>query len=324
MGSVIKRGQRWYAVVDVVPPQNGKRRDQRKIALEASITTKKDATIALARIVTEMNGGQFVLPSKLTIAQLLRDHWLPHKALSASAKTIEGYREKVEGRLIPAFGSTLVSKLHQARIQQAYDEWIKSGLSAQTVKHHHSVLRNAMRYAVRMGLAANVVTDRVKLPTPQHVEMVALNEEQSLLLIEDVRDTWMRVPVAVALLTGLRRGELCALRWKDVDFRQSRIQVRQALEITRGAKTEGAKSSPVLNFKSPKTAKSRRAFKVGENVMQALRRHKSIQNEERLAFEGAYQDNDLVFCKADGSPVNQISSLTTSPRWSRSRIGSQG
>jgi site-specific recombinase XerD len=76
------------------------------------------------------------------------------------------------------------------------------------------------------------------------------------------------------------------------------------LEITRGVKENGAKGVAVLRFKAPKTAKSRRAFKVGQNVMQALRKHRAIQSKDRLAFKGAYQDNNLVFCQRDGSPIN--------------------
>ncbi len=85
---------------------------------------------------------------------------------------------------------------------------------------------------------------------------------------------------------------------------QSRISVRQTLEVTRSPKGEGARSFAVLRFKQPKTAKSRRSFKIGQNVKQALRKQRAIQNEERLASQGAYQENDLVFCQPDGVPLN--------------------
>lgn len=134
--------------------------------------------------------------------------------------------------------------------------------------------------------------------------MTALNEAQSLLLLDAVRGTWMQVPVTVALFTGLRRGELCGLRWRDIDFGQSRIRVRQSLEITSSDKKEGERSTAVLRFKSPKSAKSRRAFKVRDDVMRALKKHRLAQNEERLAFDGSYEDDDLIFCKPDGTPIN--------------------
>lgn len=123
-GSLTKRGWRWYATVEL-DRVNGKRQ-QKRIALDPSIKTKKAAEAELARITTEMHSGRYVMPSNVTMTDLFREHWLPHKTLTASAKTIERYGEIVERKLIPAFGSVLVSKLHPARIQQAYDEWIRA------------------------------------------------------------------------------------------------------------------------------------------------------------------------------------------------------
>ncbi len=110
-GSLTKRGWRWYATVEL-DRVNGKRQ-QKRIALDPSIKTKKAAEAELARITTEMHSGRYVMPSNVTMTDLFREHWLPHKTLTASAKTIERYGEIVERRLIPAFGSVLVSKLHR-------------------------------------------------------------------------------------------------------------------------------------------------------------------------------------------------------------------
>lgn len=78
--------------------------------------------MAKSKIVAELHGGQFILPSKLTMAQLFHDHWLPHKALSLSAKTIERYAEIVDSKLSPKLGTILVSRLHSAIVQKVYDE----------------------------------------------------------------------------------------------------------------------------------------------------------------------------------------------------------
>ena len=97
---------------------NGKRA-QKYVRLESVITTKKKAEVELARMVTELNSGEFVPPSNLTVAKLLTEHWLPHSKTTVGGKTYQRYSEIVEKKLIPAFGKTLAAKLQPGQVQQA-------------------------------------------------------------------------------------------------------------------------------------------------------------------------------------------------------------
>jgi integrase len=300
-GSVKKRGSRWYAVIDL-DRVNGKR-SQKYIRLEAAITTKKKAEAEVARIVTEINTGEFIPPSNLTVEKLLVEHWLPHAKTRASGKTFQRYREIVEKKLVPAFGKILAHKLQPGQVQQAYDAWAAT-LSAQTVKHYHAVLRNAMRYGVRMGLVPRNVTERVTPPALKPVEMLCLDEQQSLKLLRAVKGSDLECIVTIALFSGLRRGELLALRWGDVDLEKQTVTVRQALQETRGEPRPGKKYRPtILEFKEPKTRKSRRTVTLDSQAIAALKTHKAKQNHDRLRLKDAYaKDLDLVFCAEDGKP----------------------
>ncbi|MEO6834756.1 MAG: tyrosine-type recombinase/integrase [Candidatus Tumulicola sp.] len=251
-----------------------------------------------------MNSGEFVAPSNLTVAKLLTEHWLPHAKTTVGGKTFQRYREIVEKKLVPAFGTSVVARLQPGPVQQAYDTWLNSGLSAQTVKHFHSVLRNAMRYAVRMGLASRNVTERVKPPALKPIEMLCLDERQSLELLEVAKGTDLDCLVNTALFSGLRRGELLALRWKDVDFGNGTMTVRQSLQETRGEPLPGKRYRPtLLEFKEPKTRKSRRTVTLAAEAIAALKRHKACQNQDRLGLGAGYSDQDLVFCSGDGRPL---------------------
>jgi integrase len=301
-GSVRKRGSRWYGIVDL-DRLNGKRQ-QKRIRFEVHITTKKKAEAELARTVTEINGGEFLPPSNLTVGKLLTEHWLPHAKTTVGGKTYQRYREIVEKKLLPAFGRTQAGKLQPGQVQQSYDAWMNSGLSAQTVKHHHAVLRNAMRYGVRMGLVTRNVTDRVKPPALKSLEMLCLNEKQSLRLLGEVKGTDLECIVAIALFGGLRRSELLGLRWKDVDFSEGTVTVRQGLQETRGEKVRGKYRATVLEFKEPKTPKSRRTVTLDARAIATLKRHKAKQNAIRLLLKEGYAESlDLVFCVKDGKPL---------------------
>lgn len=131
--------------------------------------------------------------------------------------------------------------------------------------------------------------------------METLTEEQVELLLAAARDRGERrlkldgeleVPVLVAIDTGVRRGELLALRWCDIDCEARRLVVRRSLEQTR---------EHGLCFKDTKTGKTR-TNALDQDTIAALRRHRARQNERRLLMGPAYRDNDLVFPRADGSP----------------------
>jgi integrase len=134
--------------------------------------------------------------------------------------------------------------------------------------------------------------------------MTALDESQSLVLLGMSKGKDIETLVTVALFSGLRRGELLALRWCDVDFADETLHVRQALEETRGEKQPGKQyRTTVLQFKEPKTRKSRRAVALDAATIRMLKRQRAQQNAHRLAFGEAYRaDLDLVFCAEDGSP----------------------
>jgi integrase len=104
--------------------------------------------------------------------------------------------------------------------------------------------------------------------------------------------TRLYAPVVVAATTGLRRGELLALRWSDVNLDAANLTVKRALEETKGG----------LNFKSPKTKKAQRILDLLPLTVEVLRRHRVDQAKVRLAAGPAWEDNDLVFPDVDGRP----------------------
>ncbi|MEE8530661.1 MAG: site-specific integrase [Hyphomicrobium sp.] len=295
-GHIRKRGKTsWAIVLEIGHGPDGKRR-QKWHSIKGN---RKDAERELARLVHEFNLGNYVEPSRLTVREYL-ERWLSdYAATSVSAKTCECYRDMISAHITPALGNHKLSKLRPLHVQSFYSVALasgrkdgKGGLSAQSVLHFHRLLHRAFVHAVKWQLIARNVIDAVEPPRVEKLEMRALTEGETAKLIAVVKTSRVYVAVMLALTTGLRRGEVLALRWADIDLDSAGLAVNQSLEQTRGG----------LRFKAPKTSKSRRAVALPALAVEILREHRIAQTKERLALGSAYEDNGLVCARQDGSP----------------------
>jgi integrase len=121
--------------------------------------------------------------------------------------------------------------------------------------------------------------------------MRAIDEKSTASLLEAARDTRVHIPVLVAVTTGLRRGEVLALRWSDIDLDNSTLTVRRSVEQVKRQVT----------FKPPKTAKGRRLISLPSFTVDAFRKHRAEQAQERLQMGKGYEDQDLLFAQYDGN-----------------------
>ncbi len=226
--------------------------------------------------------------------------WLEDYAKpKVSAKTYERYVQIVNNGLAPTLGLVMLPKLSPLQIQSCYSAALTSGrkdgreggLSAQTVLHHHRVLHEALRQAMKWQLLARNPADAVEPPRPRRMEMRALTETETVWLLEAAEGTRLYLPILLAVTTGMRRGEILALRWKAVDLAGGRLSVSQSLEETRG----------VLRSKQPKTAQGRRMITLPPITTEALLAHQAAQTKERGLLGEGYKQFDLVLAREDGS-----------------------
>jgi integrase len=261
--------------------------------------TKHAAERDLARIMCEMYDGTFIEPATTTLAEYLR-YWLDaYAAVNVSAKTLERYREIIERGVIPALGHVKLCGVSPSAIQSFYSKQLLSGgmrggpLSARTVLHYHRVLHEALRHAVKWQLLARNPADAVEPPRPRSVVVHALDESECASLLRAVRATRYELPVFLAIYTGMRRGEILALRWAEVDLGRGVAMVTRTLQQT----AEG------LSFKEPKSAKSRRQIALSPETVSKLKSHKARQAQQRLLLGPTYADEDLVCAQASGAPI---------------------
>ncbi len=284
-------------------PATGKRR----IVTATVKGTRKDAERELRRQLRSLDTGEHVDPTRMTVREWLTT-WLAAVRQEVAPKSHERYSEIVENYLAPALGHLPITKLAPSHIQKAYSDWAagcrrdgkSGGLAARTRRHMHRILKTALTRAVEQQVLARNPTDAFKkrLPKVEHREMAILSTEQSARLLETIKHTRVYWPVLLALSTGMRRGEVLALRWKNVDLDRATLRVMESLEQTKAG----------LRFKAPKTERTR-AITLPAFAVEGLRRLKRRQAEELLML-GTRQNGETIVCsRADGLPL-QPRSLT--------------
>lgn len=263
--------------------------------------TKKQAAAELTRVLAEVDRGAFIEPNRLSVGEYF-ERWLTDQAQHrVSAKTFERYAEVVRKHLIPALGSHRLTKLTLLEVQGYYGRALaagrrdgKGGLSAHTVKHHHRILSQALKQAVRWRLAPSNPCGFVDPPRSARREMKTIDQPETGRVLNALDGLPLYMPVLLAATTGMRRGEVLALRWSDLDLDRSVLSVAQTIEQTAAG----------VAFKEPKTERSRRSIALASLTVDALRRHKLRQTEARLALGPLYVNCDPVCCRPDGRPLS--------------------
>ncbi|HET6246711.1 MAG TPA: site-specific integrase [Tepidisphaeraceae bacterium] len=266
--------------------------------------TRKDAEFKLAELVNSVGRGAYVGRSKLTVFEHVTariDQW---DALGRiTPKTAERYRELLTNQIAPHIGPVVLQKLKPANIEQWHATLKvsgrkdgKGGLSARTIGHAHRLLSKALKEGVRHDLVIRNVAATEPPPKVGTDEVIILEAEQVKGVIAKLRGRAMYPRVITTLFTGLRRGELLALRWSriDLDSPNKQLQVREAIEETKAAG---------IRFKTPKTKNSVRDVSLPDVVVEALRNLRRQQLELRMALGmGKMPDDALVFPRSNGSP----------------------
>jgi integrase len=309
-GSIIKRGKNSYRLKFDIgrDPATGRRR----IQYHTFRGTKQDAKIKLAELIASVGNNAYTEPSKTTVADLVTariDQW--EGAGDISPRTAQRYRQLLDNQIAPQIGATPIQKLTTVDIETWHStlrtggrQRGQGGVSPRTVVHAHRVLSHALEDAARHKL---VVRNEAKLQPPPKVEgdeVEILDDAGIDRLVAKLRPgnresnlsgDPIYVPAVLAVFTGMRLGEILALRWANVDLDgAARISVRETLEETKALG---------IRFKRPKTRSSRRDIGLPDIVIDTLREHRRAQLEMRLQLGlGKMPDDALVFPTIDGGP----------------------
>lgn len=301
-GNITRRGEKsWRLKFDTGLDETGKR----KIQYHTVRGTKKDAQAKLAELIASVNQGSYVESNKETVGAFVRariDQW--EAAGDITVRTAARYRELHENQIKPYLGDMVLQKLKPLDIEKWHTILRssgradgKGGLAPRTIGHAHRVLSSALSDACENELVTKNVVKTKAVPKTADEEMVIVKDVPGLVAKLEQADR-IRVPATVALFTGMRLGEVLALRWASVDLDKGIIQVREALEETDGC----------IRFKTPKSKAGRRDITLPDILFEALRNHRKAQLELRMKLgAGKLPDDALLFATIEGAPLSTIS-----------------
>lgn len=281
-GHVRERGAgHWYAVIDTRDVKTGARK--RKWHSLPGCTGKRQAQVEVARLVSELKGGTYIDPSKLTVGQWI-DQWIEagapgRRQKKPSQRTLERYGQLLRTHVKPSLGNRLLQKLQATEIDKRYADMAEAkAISPRTQHHVHIVFGACLATAHRKGLLlVNPMTRVEQVPNPEgHIYETdeetdsddigeGLTEAELRTLVAGFESTSQYPVVVLAATTGARRNELLALRWSDLDVEKKSLRIERALEQTKKFK---------IRIKPPKTKRGLRTIDLDDATIAILLKQK--------------------------------------------------
>lgn len=290
-----KTGTSWAGVVDLPPdPVTGKRRQKRVTA-----KTRRECEEKIRALLDQVNDGEAVGHEKLTLAEFAAQ-WLEAVEPSLRPATFRRYADMLRVHILPQLGTRQLAKLTPADLQRFYANRLAYGLSSTTVHHLHVMLHRVLKQAERWGMVSRNVGSMVDAPRRTFPEITTWNLEQvnHFFTVSDRHD--LAALWRLALLTGMRRGELLGLKWEDLDLDRGTLAVRRTLSRGKEGRWE---------LGQPKTAAGRRSIALPASCVTSLRKHRARQNAERLRLGEIWEDHGFVFTNRIGNMLH-VNSLS--------------
>src|SRR5499426_3727035 len=192
--------------------------------------TRQEVADKLTKALRDKQQGTFVAPHKLTLGEWLHTWLWEYKKPKLRPSSFDSYEMLVRRHLVPTLGHLSLRDLRPEHLQHFYNEKGQQGLSVRTVRYCHSLLCGALAQAEKNQLIVRNVSKLTELPRAARKEMHTLTLDQvTTKLLPAIAQDRLFAAIFLAFGTGLRRGELLALRWRDVDLKASTLQVRQTL-----------------------------------------------------------------------------------------------
>ena len=285
-GRIVQRAKKkgtWSIVLELDKDVATGKHRQQWITVQGS---RRDAEKRLAELLHQKDTGTFIKPDNTTFADYLKTWLSDYAKPNLPPRTIEGYEYILTKHLIPALGNLPLAQLKPEHLGKYYSEKQRFGLSAQTVRHHHTVIHKALKTAMEGELLNHNVADTVQCPRTQQTEIQTWNESEVSQFLETAKGSQYYPLFYIALFTGMRRSELLALRWCDIDFILSELHVSRSLHVLTGGQ---------VILRAPKTKTGKRTIVLPPSAFMVLTEYRKQREAEALLLGKPISDDSLVF-----------------------------
>jgi integrase len=286
-GTVKKDGSTWTYFVYIGNDENGKRIYKRKRGFK----TKRECDSALIELLSQVEKGTLISNDKMTVKEYL-DYWLDtYPKNQCQPSTYTRYSKFVKD-IQSYLGSIKLVKLNALSIEKFYNDLINErSLSPNTAIKVHRMLHLSLKHAQQWGLLNNNPCDLVNVPKGIKVEMKYWSPDEITFYLDLLKDERLYVPIFLAIHTGLRLGELCAIKWSDIDMVNETLVVNKSLQ----------RINSKLQVKQPKTKNSYRTVTLFSSTMELLKKLKKSHLERKLKYG---IELDFVIDWEDGRPID--------------------
>lgn len=292
-GSIRKRttsqGTKFQAVLEIGSDMKTGKRER----IFRTFDNKREAQEYITESIAEYNKGRFLHPSSITVETLCED-WMKGHFLTVKENTKRGYRNNINNYIIPYLGKIKVQELTTRTIQEMVSSMIEKNLAPRTIKYVMSNLHQILEFAISNDYILKNPERYVVLPRQGKYKATIYTVEELQLMLKCAMGTALEAPLLIESFTGLRKGELLALKWEDINFEKKTISIERNLICVNSQNI----------FTTTKTESGVRTIAIPDNLVDYLQRHKTKQLRQRIRLGAEYIDNGLVICKPDGGIIN--------------------
>lgn len=304
IGNIEKRGPNKYRLT----VDKGFDADGNRIRYRKTISAKNNraAENELALFITEIDKGMFINNSGYTVKELAELFLKQYCEKNLAPRTYYSYKYELEKRILPHIGHIKIKDLKPLHLASLYnklrdngirEDGKEGGLSARTVRYNHSIISCMFNHAKKWEIIASNPAEKVTPPKEQRKEAKHYDESQVERLLEALKQAPMKYSTAVVLdlVTGMRRGELLALEWSDIDFKNRTITINKASQYI---------PYHGIITKQPKTESSNRTISIPGEVVTLLQKYKEWQDGIREDLGNLWVESNRLFTKDKGEPMH--------------------
>jgi integrase len=311
-GSIEKRGENTYRLV----VSGGKNLDGTRCKKTKTIHgTRKDAEIALAEFITEVNRGLVPEGKSITFEEFFYIWDEKYASKELAPKTYSRYIGILKSRILPYLGSFPLDKIKPTDLMNFYDmlendtqikriaknngQRTLKPLSPKTILEHHRLISAMLQNAVYWQLLPSNPARRVKPPKTKKPKMEFFNDDECKVLIQSLMELTgsnlkYKAAILLDIFSGVRRGELIGLEWSDVDFKNETININKS--------TQYLPENGIFD-KDTKTECSNRIVPIPNYITKTLLEYKEWYDEQKDILGDKWINSNKLFIQDDGKPM---------------------